>query len=175
MMFALSIPGRIINHRSRDLAISLVVLVISTSCRPAPTAPLPANTATPFSIVKRELFRNREKWQNAGISHYSFRLFRGCICEDNEDVLIEVENEQILSMVYQSMRTMNEYDRAFFESLGTMERLFSTVEQELSGESLKVTVTYDPVYGFPVEIVSERSEGADDELNLTISDFEMLP
>ena len=122
-----------------------------------------------------ELKLNQQKWQGADVQHYRFRLFRGCICEDNEDVLIEVRNEQIVSLEYQSGKTMNPIDRIYFEGLGTMERLFSTVETELNGESLKVTVTYDSTYGFPVDIFSEHSGTSDDELYLTISDFEVLP
>jgi hypothetical protein len=163
-------------HKRHNLnvAILIVLVIISTACQPlAPS--IPASTATPFSLVVRELRRNQQKWQNAGISNYRFRLFRGCICEDNEDVLVEVKNEQIVSLEYQSGRTMNTGDRADFESLGTMARLFSTVETEFNGESLNVTVTYDSTYGFPVEVSSERSEGSDDELYLTISDFEVLP
>jgi hypothetical protein len=90
-------------------------------------------------------------------------------------VLIEVENEKVVKMEYQSRRTMNAEDRAYFESLGTIDRIFSTVEKELNGQPLEITVTYDPTYGFPAEVNSDPSESTDDELYLTISDFEVLP
>ena len=122
-----------------------------------------------------ELSRNQWKWQVADVSHYRFRLFHGCICEDNEEVLVEVENEQVVSMAYPSGRTMNADNRAYFESLGMMERLFSTVENELNGDRLEVKVTYDSTYGFPTNIFSDPSEITDNELHLTISDFEVLP
>ena len=166
--------GQTINHPHSLLAILVVLLVIAVACQPA-TNSVPASTATPFSVAERALRRNQQKWQEASIRHYSFRLFRVCICEGNEDVLIEVENNQIISMAHPSGRTMNEYHRTDFENMGTMDRLFSTVEDELNGESLKVIVTYDSTYGFPMEVSSERSQGADDELHLIISDFEVLP
>jgi hypothetical protein len=164
---------RKVKSRDYSLAILIVLTSILTACQPTITS-VPASTATPFSIAQRELNRNQKKWQDIGISHYRIHLFRGCICLDNEDVLIEVKNEQAVSMEYQSGRTMTTGERADFESWGTMERLFSTVARELNGESLKVTVTYDSIYGFPREIFSEGSAGSDDELNLTISDFAVL-
>jgi hypothetical protein len=163
--------ARIVSRAHSSL---LLILVISWACQPV-TSLVPANTPAPFNIAERELRRQQQKWQQAGITHYRFRLFRGCICEGNEDVLIEVEHGQIISLEYQSGRPMLSWDRTEFENWGTMERLFSTLDDELNSDSLKVTVMYDSTYGFPVEVASERSSGADDELNLTISDFEVLP
>lgn len=162
-----------INHHNLCLVILVVLLVISTTCQP--TSSVPVSTATPWSVAKLGLSRNQQKWHDAGISHYHFRLFHVCICEDNEDVLIEVKDGQILSLEYQSGKTMNPNDRTDFEGWGTMERLFLTVENELNSDSLKVNVTYDLTYGFPAEISSERSAGSDDELHLIVSDFEVLP
>jgi len=165
---------RTINHLDFLLVALILLLLTAMACQPTRPS-VPASTATPFRVAKIELVRNQQKWQNAKIPHYRFRLFNGCICEPNEEVLVEVENDQIVSMSYPSGRTMSEYDREYFESLGTMDRLFSTVEGELGGESLKVIVKYDSTYGFPVEVSSERSQGADDELLLMISGFEVLP
>lgn len=161
-------------HQANLLFAALVLLLISIGCQTTRPS-IAASTATPFSVAKIELFRNKQKWQDAKIPHYQFRLFNGCICEPNEEVLIEVKQDQIVSMAYPSGKTLSEYDREYFESLGTIDRLFSTVEGELGAESLKVIVKYDSTYGFPVEVSSERSQGADDELLLTISGFEVLP
>lgn len=162
--------GQAINYQK----LVLVAAIFLAACQPSISS-VPANTATPFSIAQQELQRQEQKWKEADIRHYRFRLFRGCLCIENEDVLIEVENGQIVSLQYQSGKPMEPGNRTEFEGWGTMEKLFATVETELRGESLKVTATYDPSYGFPVEVFSERSSGADDELNLTISDFEVLP
>ena len=150
------------------LTVLILLMFVSIACQPAAGS-------TPRGRVKIEMSLNQLKWKLAGASHYRFRLFRGCICEDNEDVLIEVENGQTLSLEYPSGKTMNPGDRAYFEGWGTMELLFSTVKTEVNGDALEVRVTYDPTYGFPVEIYSDPTEITDDELMLYISDFEVLP
>jgi len=160
-----------IGHKLRLISLVLIVLS-STGCQYATSVPTGIATSSAFPS---ELSRNHQKWKDAGISHYQFRLFRACICEDNEDVLIEVESERIVSIEHPSGRTLNEYDRVFFDSVGTMERLFSTAENELNGDALDVNVKYDPTYGFPAEIYSDHTEITDDELYLTVSDFEVLP
>src|SRR5262245_43673756 len=142
--------------RKLTLVILVLLMSISTACSPA-NASAPVNTGTP-PMAKVELSLSQLKWKLAGITHYRFRLFHGCICEDNEDVLIEVESEQIISIEHPSWRALNEHDQGFFDSLGTMERLFGRVENELNGDVLEVNVKYEPTYGFPVEIYSDHTE-----------------
>ena len=54
--------------------------------------------------------------------------------------------------------------------------LFAELEAGLNGGADNVVVAYDPTYGFPTEITLDFEEqAADDELYLSISDFEALP
>jgi len=166
---------RMVRPSSAGVAILVVLLVISTACQPA-TPSVPASTATPFSIGERALRRNQQKWQDAGISHYRFRLTINCFCPDiHGPLMIEVENDQVISMESQNGNALDATSREIFESYGTINRLFLLATIDLSEERKEVTVTYDPTYGFPTNFFTDFTEGSDDELTLIIESFEALP
>ena len=63
-----------------------------------------------------------------------------------------------------------------FEKYATIDRMFAELDADLNGAADKVTVTYDPAYGFPTEVTIDFVEEAtDDELYLATSNFEELP
>ncbi|HET9589034.1 MAG TPA: DUF6174 domain-containing protein, partial [Anaerolineales bacterium] len=69
-----------------------------------------------------------------------------------------------------------EVNREFFDRFATIDLIFAEVEADLAGAADQVTVTYDPTYGFPVDITIDYVEEAiDDELYLIVSNFEPLP
>jgi len=165
-----------INHHSSGLAILVVLLVISTACQP--TTSVPASTTIPFNVAQIELRLNQQKWQDAGISHYRFGLFFGCPCPASMDgpFVIEVKNDQVVSMQPQSGHPLDPYIRRDIEHSATIDLIFSKLEKDLNGEADEVTVTYDPTYGFPTKFYNDPDKNMiDDELTLIISDFEVLP
>lgn len=120
----------------------------------------------------------RQKWQEADISHYRFNLFIGCFCIFTQDMplIIEVQNGEVVSMQYQSGNEIDATNLEFFQSYATIDRIFDELEKNLGGEADEVTVTYDETYGFPTEVsIDFIQEAADDELYLTLSEFEALP
>lgn len=125
-----------------------------------------------------EIEQNQEKWQDANISHYRFNLFIGCFCAFTQDMplVIEVMDGNVVSMEYQNGKPIDAADLELFERFATIDRIFSEVEADLAGGAEQVTVSYDPTYGFPVDVtIDYLTEAADDELYLTVSDFEVLP
>jgi hypothetical protein len=127
---------------------------------------------------KSEIQQNREKWQNARIGHYRFNLFVGCFCSFTQDMplLIEVQDGAIVSMAYQSGKEIDASVRDLFEKYGTIDRVFAELEKDLAGEADAVTVTYDPAYGFPTDVnIDFIKNAADDELTLSLSNFEKVP
>lgn len=89
--------------------------------------------------------------------------------------MIEVENDQVTSIEYQSGMLLDATSPENFENYGTINRIFQLVTADLKGERKEVSVTYDPTYGFPANFFTDFHEGADDELRLSIEDFEVLP
>src|SRR5215213_3419819 len=51
-----------------------------------------------------EIEQNREKWQNAGISHYRYHLAISCFCVFTQDMplILEVRDGKVVSMEFQS-------------------------------------------------------------------------
>jgi hypothetical protein len=126
-----------------------------------------------------EIERNRDKWRDANISHYRFDLNIGCFCVFSQDMplVIEVMDGKVVSMEYQSGNAIDATNRESFDKFSTIDRIFSELEADLAGAADEVTVvTFDPTYGFPVDVTIDYvKEATDDELYLTVSGFEALP
>ena len=125
-----------------------------------------------------EIEQNKEKWQDQGISHYRYSLHISCFCVfvENMPLVIEVQDGEVVSMEFQNGAEIDPSLHELFDKYATIDRLFAEIEAGLNGAADKVTVEYDPTYGFPTKADLDFEEMAiDDELYLTISDFEALP
>ena len=142
-----------------------------------------ANAGQPKSEVEQA----RDQWQAANISHYRFNLTLGCFCAFSQDMplVIEVKDGQVVSMKYQSGKEIEAGNLEYFQRFATMDKLFDEIANgfadkgnvDTAGQKAdEVKVTYDETYGFPTQISIDRiKEAIDDELGLTISNFEKLP
>lgn len=125
-----------------------------------------------------EIEQNKEKWQDQGISHYRYNLHISCFCVfvENMPLVIEVQDGEVVSMEFQNGAEIDPSLHELFDKYATIDRLFAEIEAGLNGAADKVTVEYDATYGFPTKADFDFEEMAvDDELYLTISDFEVLP
>lgn len=125
-----------------------------------------------------EFDQAKEKWQDAGISHYRFELTYSCFCAFVSDMplIIEVQDGEVVSMEYKSGNEIDPASEELFQQYATIDKIFAELENALNGGADNVTVTYDETYGFPTQInIDFIEEAADDELYLTISNFEALP
>ena len=139
---------------------------------------LTACAAGVASGSQTEIGQNKEKWQNANISHYRYELFISCFCAFNEDMplIIEVQDGKVVSIEFQSGKEIDPSLMELFKKYETIDLLFAELEAGLNGAADEVTVKYDPTYGFPTEAtIDVVKEAIDDELYLTISNFEQLP
>jgi len=125
-----------------------------------------------------EIEQNKEKWQEANISHYRYNLHMSCFCVfvENMPLVIEVQDGEVVSMEYHNGNEIDPSLLELFDKYATIDRLFAEIEAGLNGAADKVTVEYDATYGFPTKADFDFEEMAiDDELYLSISDFEALP
>ena len=125
-----------------------------------------------------EIDQNLEKWQDAGISHYQFHLSISCFCVFTQDMplIIEVQDGKVVSMEFQSGNPIDPSLTELFNKYATIDRVFAELKAGLNGAADEVTVKYDPTYGFPTEAtIDVEKQATDDELYLTISNFEQLP
>lgn len=124
-----------------------------------------------------ELDQNWQKWRDANISHYRYKLAISCFCVFSQDMplIIEVQDGKVVSMEYSSGNEIDAANREYFERFETIDRLFEQLQKDIGGEADEVVVTYNETYGFPEEVkIDYVLEATDDELWLTISDFEPL-
>jgi len=127
-----------------------------------------------------ELSSNRSTWQDADIEHYRFELGVGCFCPVGGlmPLTVEVQDGEVVSAVdvngnqFDATNPMNE----FVMQYATIDRIFEKLSSKDVQAADKLTVSYDPVYGFPTDVQIDFIElAADDELYLSIAAFEPLP
>jgi Family of unknown function (DUF6174) len=125
-----------------------------------------------------EIEQNQEKWQDTGISHYRFHLSISCFCVFTQDMplIIEVQDGKVVSMEFQSGNPIDPSLTELFNRYATIDKVFTELEAGLNGAANEVTAKYDPTYGFPTEAtIDVEKQATDDELYLTLSDFEQFP
>jgi hypothetical protein len=124
------------------------------------------------------LQQNRGKWEGQNFDHYRFTVVVTCFCIfAGAEVTYEVQNGQILNQTVQP-HPDRQIDPAeinqYYQEYNTIEKVFNFLEQA-TDEADEVTVEYDPIYGYPIEItIDYAKEAIDDELYLTLSNFEPL-
>ena len=127
---------------------------------------------------KSEFDSNLSKWQDAGVSHYSFELGIGCFCP-YADVLpatVEVKDGEIVSMVSVKGEAIlpGEMFYADFAEYGTIDKVFAKTKSALDSAD-KISIIYDSQYGFPSAVDIDYIELAmDDELSLYVNNFQVL-
>jgi hypothetical protein len=125
-----------------------------------------------------EIEQNKEKWQDAGISHYRYNLAISCFCVFTQDMplILEVRDGQVVSMEFQSGKAIDPSLTELFDKYATIDRIFAELDAGLNGAADEVIAKYDPTYGFPTEVtIDVEKQATDDELYLTLSNFEKLP
>ena len=120
---------------------------------------------------------NQDKWEGQNINHYRFTVAVSCFCPfANVTVTYEVQNGQVVNQSVQSTPD-NPIDEAqvsdFYQSYNTIEKVFDYVDAIKDAD--ETTIEYDSTYGFPTNIsVDWIKQAVDDEMYLTISNFEVL-
>ena len=125
-----------------------------------------------------EYDQNLGKWQDAKITHYRYTLSIGCFCAFREDmpVTVEVLNGEIVSIISANGSPMDSTNPAYssVEYYATMDRLFTQLKSALD-EADEVAAVYDSTYGFPTSIsIDQIKDAVDDELFITVENFEVL-
>jgi hypothetical protein len=129
-------------------------------------------------VSQSEFSRNQKLWRDSNITHYRFELFVGCFCvfTENMPLIIEVKDGEVVSTAFKNGAEINPDFSELFGRFATMDLIFAELEAGLEGKAEKVEVQYDETYGFPTDIWFDYLlEAADDELGLTVSNFEVLP
>ena len=129
--------------------------------------------------AKNNLTANQQKWQTSNVTHYRFDLDVVCFCAfcDRMPLHIDVKDGQVVSMTYVDGTSIPADDpiRETFDRYATFDALFTDLQSGPASQAEEVTIQYDPTYGFPSDVNIDQIKAAmDDELHLTVSNFEVL-
>jgi hypothetical protein len=127
------------------------------------------------SAAERELSRNRQRWTSSGVHDYEFDYQLLCFCptEATKPVHIKVRQDAIASVVRSDDGLSAGTNYADWP---TVSGLFADVEARLDQGVGRITVDYDPTYGYPRAIVVDVAVTAvDDEYSRTASNLRPLP
>jgi hypothetical protein len=121
-----------------------------------------------------ELTRNRQRWTSAGMHDYAFDYQLLCFCapESTEPVRITVRQDAIVSVVRQrdGLAAGTQY------GWPRVDALFDDIQRRLDQNVARITVDYDPTYGYPRSIaVDVAAMAADDEYSHTAGNLRPLP
>ena len=159
------------NRRLWLLVAALVVLVIAGAAvallweRPAAFGP--AGQDAPQSP--------QALWEAQELESYRYTLQVGCFCltDLTRPVVIEVRDGAVASVTYADDGSAA--DPALFEQYDSIDDLFAVIADAEAQNPARLDVTYAEETGVPLSVEIDISEEmADEELYLTLSDFEAL-
>jgi hypothetical protein len=122
------------------------------------------------------LEQNRQKWQDAAISHYRYEVSIGCFCPWGTlmPLHVEVKDGQVVSLTDKDGNPVPENFAETFNKAATIEDLFAVAETALN-DADEVQMEYDPTYGFPTTISIDYIKAAvDDEIGYSVTGFEVI-
>ncbi len=143
--------------------------------------PIHAGILSEINHTQQTLFENQQKWQQSGLTNYTFTVQKTCFCPQSDSLPIQfnIESSQVIDSSYDCsginfIRPEPLCDERPDSRLNqTVESLFQIIQGGIDNNADKITVEYNPTYGFPTSIFIDFIELAvDDEVNYQISDFQ---
>jgi hypothetical protein len=118
---------------------------------------------------RAQLEQARARWAAKGGASYGFELERGCFCLlAGRRISITVENGVVTAAEY--VDSKDAVVQALLVYMYTVPDLFDVISNALDGSPASLSVSYDPIYGYPTHIAIDYSATiADDEIALTAS------
>ena len=160
------------NNRRTWLLLAALILVVAAVAavgllweRPAAVAPVAQSAPkSPLAL-----------WEAQELESYRYTLQVGCFCitEMTRPVVIEVRDGAVASITYADDGSTA--DATLFEAYDSVDDLFALIAEAEAQSAARLDVTYAEETGVPLSVNIDISEEmADEELYLTVSDFEAL-
>jgi hypothetical protein len=156
----------LVRYLRAHLLAEVVLALAATSC--SSTQP------SARSADQLELTRNRQRWTSAAIHSYEFDYQRICFCapESTQPVRITVRQDAIVAVV----RRSDGLPVGSPAGWARVEDLFDDIQSRLNQKVARLTVDYDPTYGYPRSIIVDlEAMAVDDEYSDTASNLRPLP
>ncbi|MBD2252437.1 DUF6174 domain-containing protein [Nostoc parmelioides] len=128
------------------------------------------------NLNSRKLNFNRILWNKKNISSYRYTLSNSCFCipEARGPVVIEVRNGKTTSIT--PVNPEQAINPEFFQKYNTIPKLFNVIQYAIQSQAFSLDISYNHKFGYPTRInIDYNSQIADEELFLTIENFEVIP
>ena len=123
----------------------------------------------PDSVTGR-LLRARSRWERSRITSYTYSARWQCFCvqEYVAEVEVRVANGRVTGTAFVEPSTAGDVPDS--ERFGTVENLFSHIEEAVAGEAARIDVEYHVDTGYPSQVFIDRDERlADEEEGFTVT------
>lgn len=107
-----------------------------------------------YEFIQFELISQRNKWNAHGLLYYQFNFIQDCTgCQERymTEKLITVEKDVGIRDLI-DFRTRQGVPPEEWRYFRSVEAMFDLVQEALDEPASKISVTYDPTYGFPVSL-----------------------
>lgn len=148
--------------RRRFPLVALLVVGVALGCGQAP-----------FELTLSALESQRARWDQSGVRDYRFEYRELCVCGQSamRQATIEVRGGEVVSVTGTGAPEGTESITAF----PTIDDLFDRIESAIRDEAAALSVSYDPEFGYPTEIIIDFDYGADhDEVTIDATDLTVL-
>ena len=128
-------------------------------------------------LPNRDLNSAQSRWQSARVTHYRYNVHVGCFCAftDRMPLTVEVANGVTKSMTYSDGTPVPQDQAEWFANYSSIDKLFTLTTEGVS-KADDIKVEYDAKYGFPSTVyIDYIRQAADDELSLSVTNFQPLP
>jgi len=112
---------------------------------------------------------NRWKWIKSAVFDYEVDESLNCFCMISGKHHLVIVDEQLVSATNNQGQAVTNPGQYF----KTVDQLFKYIEESLSRNPDKVTITYDNTYGYPTSVYFDFDEKiADEEMGFELSNFQ---
>ena len=138
---------------------------------PLVTVLLACSSTEPTKVWQEQLNDARERWEQAGISSYTFRYTRHCFCPQ---VALQVTvHNNVITGIHDVAA-----DTAYVAPFGaySIPHLFAQVQDFIDRPVAELTVSYDSATGMPLTVAADPIANAiADENGFSLAEFAPTP
>lgn len=130
----------------------------------------PFGGAGGLELQRNQLASAKAIWASHSLADYSYRLDVSCTCLPTpfpDSLLVAVSGGESTLGYYADPDSAAP---AVFDQFGSVERLFTVVEEILDARVHERLISYSQEYGFPARVRVYRTDGS--RLDLMVSEFE---
>jgi hypothetical protein len=121
---------------------------------------------------RQELADAQEKWALRKVEHYEFTFRARCFCAPP---FLRPVTFRVSDGTSALLTEIGEPEHRLFEQYNSVEKLFEFVRSALDRNAFKLSVEYDPEFGYPRSAdVDYRQLTKDEEMSFRVTSFKVL-